>query len=134
MSQTRRSSAPPRPARRVLVVDDNVDAADLLAEALAGARYEVRVAYDGESALATALEMRPDAALLDLGMPDVDGCTVATRLRATKGLERVLLWAITGDGDAEHRRRALAAGFDVVLLKPIDLDSLEAELAQRLAR
>jgi CheY-like chemotaxis protein len=120
--------------RRVLVVDDNVDAADQLAEALSDARYEVRVAYDGPGALEAALEMRPDAALLDLGLPTMDGFAVAARLRATTGFDRLFLVAITGDRQDDGRRRAIESGFDRVMVKPIDLGALENELAKRLAR
>ena len=116
------------------MVDDNADAADQLAEALAGARYEVRVAYDGSAALEAALEMRPDAALLDLGIPMLDGYEVATRLRATSGFEHLFLVAITGDRNDDGCKRALASGFDTLLVKPIDLDALEIELARRLTR
>lgn len=119
---------------RVLVVDDNVDAADQLAEALADAKYEVRVAYDGAAALEAAIEMRPDAALLDLGIPMIDGYELAGRLRKTAGLERMVLLAITGYGHEGERRRALERGFDTLLLKPLDLAVLESELARRLAR
>lgn len=122
------------PRRRVLVVDDNADAADQLAEALAGSRYEVRVAYDGPTALEAALEMRPDAALLDLGIPSLDGYEVATQLRATAGFEHLFLVAITGDRRDDGRKRAMASGFDTLLVKPIDLGALETELARRLAR
>jgi DNA-binding response OmpR family regulator len=119
--------------RRLLVVDDNADAADQLAEALSHARYDVRVAYDGTAALEAALELRPDAALLDLGIAAIDGYEVAARLRATAGFESVFLVAITGDRSEDGRKRAMASGFDTLLVKPIDLGALENELARRLA-
>jgi CheY-like chemotaxis protein len=106
--------------RRVLVVDDNVDAADSLAMALRLSGQEVRVAYDGESALTIAAEIQPEAVLLDIGMPVMDGFRVARRLRETAGTERSLLIAVTGWGQDEDRRLAKEAGFDHHLVKPVD--------------
>jgi PAS domain S-box-containing protein len=106
--------------RRVLVVDDNVDAADSLAMALRLSGQEVRVAYDGESALTIAAEIQPEAVLLDIGMPVMDGFRVARRLRETAGTERSLLIAVTGWGRDEDRRLAKEAGFDHHLVKPVD--------------
>src|SRR5205814_3084476 len=82
--------------RRVLVVDDNADAADSLAEYLATAGHEVRTAYAGQEALEAARAYRPEAVLLDIGLPGMDGYEVARRLRQEPGLERALLVALTG--------------------------------------
>jgi signal transduction histidine kinase/ActR/RegA family two-component response regulator len=126
-------AAPGRPARgprrRVLVVDDNRDAAESLALLLGVAGHEARVSHDGPSALAAAAEFRPDAVLLDIGLPGMDGYEVARRLRAETDTGRALLVALTGYGQEEDQRRALAAGFDHHLIKPADLDALTALLA-----
>jgi CheY-like chemotaxis protein len=105
---------------RLLVVDDNVDAADSLAMALRLSGQEVRVAYDGAAALTIAAEIQPEAVLLDIGMPIMDGYVVAKRLRETAGSERVLLIAVTGWGQDEDRRLSKAAGFNHHLVKPVD--------------
>jgi CheY-like chemotaxis protein len=119
---------------RVLVVDDNHDAADSLAMLLRFWGYDTRVAYDGMQALAVAPAYRPDALCIDLGLPGLDGCEVARRLRPSLPRPPVLV-AVTGYGDADHRRRAVAAGFDHFLLKPVDLDVLRRllEAALRIA-
>ncbi len=117
--------------RRILVVDDNPDAADLLGEALSTVGYEVRVAYDGASALTVASSFHPEMALLDLGLPGMDGFELAQSLLATKGLETLKLIAITGFGLANARRRAIESGFTAHILKPIEFLRLEQEI-QRL--
>jgi CheY-like chemotaxis protein len=108
--------------RRVLVVDDNVDAADTLAEALRHAGHEVREEYDGPSALGAAKQFQPDVILLDLGLPGMDGFEVARRLRTDAGLSKVRLVAITGYGQAEDRKRTAELGIGQHLVKPVDLD------------
>ncbi|HWI35955.1 MAG TPA: PAS domain-containing protein [Burkholderiales bacterium] len=112
-----------RPARRVLVVDDNVDLAVSQAALLQRMGHEVEVAYNGEAALDKAREFHPDLVLLDLGMPGMDGFEVARRLRAEHpgGLKIV---AQTGWGQKTDRRRTREAGFDEHLAKPVDLASL----------
>ncbi|MEZ4236202.1 MAG: ATP-binding protein [Myxococcota bacterium] len=126
-------SAPPTPlptrTLRVLVADDNRDAADLLAMWLTTSGHEVHVAYDGEQALALGQQLRPDVALLDLGMPKLDGRDVARRLRAEQPAGELLLVALTGWGQAEDRQATAAAGFDHHFTKPIDLAVLDALLA-----
>lgn len=119
----------PHPGRRVLVVDDNVDAADSLATLLRLSGHEVRVAHDGAAALAVVRDYRPDIAFLDIGMPGMDGYEVARRLRAQPGLERALLVALTGWGSPEDRRRTTDAGFDHHLVKPVEPAVLESLLA-----
>jgi PAS domain S-box-containing protein len=121
------ASAPPR--RRVLVVDDNRDAADSLAVLLRLTGQEVRVAYDGPSTLAQAGEFRPALAFVDIGMPGMDGYEVARRLRRQPGLEDTVLVALTGWGQEEDRRRSAEAGFDCHLVKPVEPDALGTLLA-----
>ncbi len=108
---------------RVLVADDNRDAADTLARLLAFHGHEVRVAYDGASALELAREYRPRVAILDIGMPLVNGYEAAQRLRAAHGTAITLI-AATGWGQESDRRRAADAGFDHHLTKPVDPDTL----------
>jgi PAS domain S-box-containing protein len=109
----------PRP-ERILVVDDNVDAAETLSRLLRLSAHEVRVAHDGLAAVTAAREMNPDVVLLDIGLPHLDGLEVARRLRARAEGRRPLLVAITGFGQAEDRARTAAAGFDHHLTKPVD--------------
>ena len=105
------------PARRVLIVDDNVDAGQILAEVLAEHGHDVRVAADGVQGLALAAELRPEIAILDIGLPVMDGYELAGRLRALLA-EPVRLIALTGYGQEEDRARGHAAGFDAYLVKP----------------
>jgi len=105
---------------RILVVDDNVDAAESLLRLLRLQAHDVRVAYDGLAAVAVAREMNPDVVLLDIGLPHLDGLEVARNLRARVDGPRPLLVAMTGFGQAEDRARTAAAGFDFHLTKPVD--------------
>ena len=107
-------------ARRILVADDNVDAATSLAALLEERGHEVRVAHDGARALEVAREFQPDAAFLDIGMPKVQGYEVARRLREDPATSRCLLIALTGWGRDDDRQRAREAGFDRHLVKPAD--------------
>jgi PAS domain S-box-containing protein len=111
---------------RILVVDDNVDAADSLSRLLRLHRHEVQVAHDGLAALAAAPGFAPDVVLLDLGMPKLGGLEVAVRLRDDGS--RALLVALTGFGQADDRARTAAAGFDHHLTKPVDPQQLLALL------
>ncbi|WP_437330217.1 ATP-binding protein [Sorangium sp. So ce381] len=116
----------PSPAARklrVLIVEDNVDAASTLADALLALGQEVWIAGDGPRALRAAAEHRPDLVLLDIGLPGMDGYEVARRLREA-GLCSGALVALTGYGQASDRRRAEAAGFDAHFVKPMSLDAL----------
>jgi PAS domain S-box-containing protein len=106
--------------RRVLIVDDNRDGAEALAELLGLWKYDTRVAFDGGSALALAADYRPDAVILDIGMPGMDGYETARRLREDSSLRSARLIALTGYGRSEDRERARSAGFDVHLTKPLD--------------
>ena len=110
--------------RRLLVVDDNEDAATSLAILLRLQGHEVRVAHDGPSALALAASCLPSVILLDIGMPGMDGYEVARRLRALPGLNDVVLAALTGWGQQEDRRRTAEAGFDHHFVKPLDANLL----------
>ena len=111
-----------RPRLRVLVVDDNRDAAELLAELVAERGHVVRTAHDGPDALRVAAELRPQIALLDIGLPVMDGYELAGRLRELLGPVRLI--AVTGYGQASDRERARAAGFDVHLAKPVAVEKL----------
>jgi PAS domain S-box-containing protein len=115
----------PRP-ERILVVDDNVDAAESLSRLLRLQAHEVRVAFDGLAALAAARDMKPDVVLLDIGLPKMDGIEVAKSLRAHGDGPRPLLVAMTGFGQAEDRARTAAAGFDHHLTKPVDPKLLQS--------
>jgi DNA-binding response OmpR family regulator len=114
---------PVRP-RRVLVVDDNIEAADTLAAALHYHGYDVRVCYDGHEGLAAASEYEPDVAIWDITMPRLDGFAAAKLLREQANGRRILLVALTGLPEEESSRRALLSGFDVHLKKPIDFHQL----------
>ena len=110
-------------ARRVMVVDDNLDSADTMAELIRIWGHEVRTANDGPSAIECARGFRPQVVLLDVGLPGMDGYELARRLRA-EGLAGTLLVSVTGYGQEEDRRRAQEAGFDHHLTKPVDPDTL----------
>jgi PAS domain S-box-containing protein len=116
--------------RRVLVVDDNQDAADGMAMLIELMGVAVRVAYDGRNALATAEAFRPDLVLLDLGMPVVDGYDVCRTLRQQPGGEALSIVALTGWGQESDRRRTHEAGFDDHLTKPIEPAQVERLLAE----
>ena len=120
------ADAPAR-ALRVLVADDNRDAADSLQRLLALFGHEVRVAYDGASAVSVGSEFRPRVAILDIGMPGTNGYEVARALRRRHGQE-VTLVALTGWGQDADRRRASDAGFDHHLTKPVDPQTLNSLL------
>lgn len=108
-----------RSSCRVLVVDDNADAAQTLAILLRAAGHTVRLALDGPHALQAAQDFDPEAVFLDIGLPGMDGYAVAKRLRAAGGAMRLLI-ALTGYGQAEDQRRAFEAGFDRHFVKPVD--------------
>jgi PAS domain S-box-containing protein len=118
-----------RNALRVLVVDDNVDAADGLALLLDLQGHQTRVAYDGATALEAAAEFRPDIAILDIGMPMMDGYELARRLRKAPETEKTVLVAMTGWGQEEDVRKATEAGFHHHLVKPSEPAVLEELLA-----
>jgi PAS domain S-box-containing protein len=119
----------PASGRRVLVADDNRDAAESMAMLLRLAGCTVDVAFDGASALELVNRLRPDIVLLDIGMPEMDGYEVARRIRSTPHGKRMVLVALTGWGQEEDRRRASEAGFDEHLTKPVDPALLNTLLA-----
>jgi CheY-like chemotaxis protein/two-component sensor histidine kinase len=121
------ASSPSR-SRRVLIVEDNQDAQDALRCLLEIWGHEVLVASDGAAGIRTALAHRPDIALVDLGLPTVDGYEVARQVRKTLGAAAPLLMALTGYGAPEQRSQALAAGFDLHIVKPVDPERLAALL------
>lgn len=116
------------PGAAILVVDDNRDAANSLAEILRLMDCQVKVAYDGPAALEMFRQQAPQAVLLDLGMPGMNGYEVLAALRALHGGEQVTVAALTGFGTDEDKSRALAAGFDEHLTKPLDFTALQAFL------
>jgi PAS domain S-box-containing protein len=126
------SEAGTRPAsgrsRRVLVVEDSVDARQSLRLLLELAGHEVEAAADGPSGLARLSTFRPDVALIDLGLPGMDGYAVARAARERPETRAIRLVAVTGYGQAEDRRRALAAGFDLHVTKPVDASMLDEVL------
>jgi CheY-like chemotaxis protein len=117
-----------RTALRILVADDSQDGADSLAFLLKAAGHEVFTAYDGRTAIQVAEQQRPDAVLLDIGMPEVSGYDVARAIRREAWGRPMRLIALTGWGQAEHRRRSIEVGFDDHLVKPVELDLLESVL------
>ena len=112
-------------AVRILIVDDNADAADTLGMLLSMSNHETRVAHSGAEALKIAAEFLPDIAFLDIGMPVMNGYELARCLRSQPGMERVTLVALTGWGGDEDRRRTAEAGFDEHFTKPADLVAVE---------
>ena len=127
----RQVEAPPAGrALRVLVVDDNRDAADSLALLLEIAGHEARAAYTGREALSLARELRPDVILLDLGMPGMDGYEVASRLRRDPATRGVTLIALTGWGQEADRKRSAEAGFDRHLTKPVAFEVVQRLFAE----
>jgi PAS domain S-box-containing protein len=123
------SSALPLSSRRMLVVDDNHDAADSLALLLKGLGNEVITTYDGPSSLQILENFQPTVVFLDIGMPEMDGFEVARRIRRQPKGQDIILIALTGWGQEEDRRQSREAGIDHHLVKPVDLETLKALLA-----
>jgi len=115
-------------ARRVLVVDDNRDAADSLGILLKLLGADVHVVYSGMDALDALTTYRPAVVLLDIGMPGMDGHEVARRIRETQDSQDVILIALTGWGQEEDRQRSRSAGFDYHLIKPADINAVQTLL------
>ncbi len=128
------SFTPHAAAWRVLVVDDNEDAAAMLALLMQMSGHTTRIAHDGPQALTAAEDFRPDAVLLDIGLPGIDGHEVARRLRRRPWGRELLLLAVTGWGQLPDRQASTDAGFDAHLVKPVDPDVLLQTLGQRLGR
>jgi signal transduction histidine kinase/ActR/RegA family two-component response regulator len=134
-------TAPPRvsadvagPRPRVLVVDDNRDAAESLATLFELEHYDVDMAYDGYAAVAAVGRQAPDLVIMDLGMPGMDGYEAARLIRQHPGADRIVMVALTGWGQSEARRRTMAAGFDCHLTKPVDFDDLLRLAGERMAK
>jgi signal transduction histidine kinase/ActR/RegA family two-component response regulator len=119
---------PETPVRRIVLIEDSPDNRETLQDLLENLGHEVHVAVDGMEGVERTLAVRPEVALVDIGLPLIDGFEVARRVRAAIGSETFLL-ALTGYGQPEDRARAAAAGFDAHLTKPVDLDALERMLA-----
>jgi signal transduction histidine kinase len=120
------AAPPPRAARRrVLVVEDNADAREMLRSALELSGHEVHEAHDGPGGLEAILRLRPDVALIDIGLPGFDGYEITRKVRVASGAAAYLV-ALTGFGQPDDRRQALEAGFDAHLVKPVDPDALLA--------
>ena len=122
--------ASPERGRRVMVVEDNHDAADTLAAAVRSWGHRVEIAYDGMSALRMAREFRPDAALLDIGLPSLNGYEVARQLRKIVGGEDIQLIAVSGYAQEEDQQRSVEVGIQHHFAKPVDLDVLRELLAR----
>jgi len=118
---------------RVLVVDDNADAAQVLTLLVGLWGYEARAAMDGFEALSEANAFHPDVVLCDLAMPGLDGCTIAHSLRRLPAHAGALLVAVTAHGDDENRRKAARSGFQAHFVKPVDADDLHRLLETRAA-
>jgi PAS domain S-box-containing protein len=123
--------APPGRVLRVLVVDDNQDAANALRLLLEADGHEVRLASDGVSGLALAREYRPDYLLLDIGLPRMSGYDIAASLRADPAMKATTIVAITGYGQVHDRNRTAAVGFDHHLTKPVEYSALQQLLQQK---
>ncbi len=125
-----RVSVPPAPPRRVLVIEDNPDARNALRALLEVWGHQVEVAEDGPRGFEMALASRPDVVVVDIALPGLDGYHVAHGLRTALGADTGLLVALTGRGQPDDRRRALEAGFDLHLVKPVDPQVLSEALAR----
>lgn len=115
-------------SRRVLIVDDNEDALELLVMGMELLGHEVFSAPDGSAALTAVEAHRPDIAFMDVGLPDMDGYELARRIRRLEHQPRIRLVAVTGYGQASDRERAFQAGFDAHLVKPVSLKNIEDAL------
>jgi DNA-binding response OmpR family regulator len=128
---------PPRPSGmrpkartcRIVVVDDNLDLQELLAMAFESWGHSVQCASHGVTGLELILQLRPDIAVLDIGLPGIDGYHIARLIRTHTDKSAMLLIALTGDGTREHQQAAITAGFDYVLVKPFDPNTLRILLA-----
>jgi two-component system CheB/CheR fusion protein len=119
---------PPPRARRILIIEDDIDAAQLLAEALRMEGHEVRLARNGTTGLAMAREVKPDVVLCDIGLPGLDGYEVARVLRADESFRSTRLVALTGYAQPEDKERAKEAGFDAHLAKPSPIGDVTSAL------
>jgi CheY-like chemotaxis protein len=122
------------PPRRILLVDDNVDAAETLGMLLTALGATIAVAHSGRAALATLDSFVPDTVLLDIGMPEMDGYEVARIIRSRPQHAEVLLIALTGWGQQDDQRRSRTAGFDHHLVKPPNIEKLRELLGGKASR
>ena len=120
----------PMKSRRILVVDDNADAAQTLGMVLEMSGHQVHLAYDGEQAVIKARELAPEIALVDIGLPKLNGYGVAQAIRAEPWGAKMLLIALSGWGQEEDKRRALAAGFNFHRTKPVDPEQVDELIAR----
>jgi CheY-like chemotaxis protein len=125
VSETTAHAAQGRESRRILIADDNQDAAEALGMLLKIAGHEAHLAHDGTTALDLAERLKPDVVVLDIGMPALNGYQVAERIRAAAWGRRMVLIAVTGWGQESDKRKAQTAGFDHHLTKPMDPAELE---------
>jgi CheY-like chemotaxis protein len=125
-------AVPARTGRRILIVDDNVDAAHLMADVLEAVGHDTRLAYDGPAALHIAADFQPHAALLDLGLPIMDGYEIAEQLLARSSIVTPILIAVTGYGQISDQERTRAAGFRAHVVKPVDVPRLMSLIDQLL--
>jgi len=114
---------------RLVVADDNVDTAHSLSLLLEALGHEAKIAHNGVQALGLAHEFQPDAMIIDIGMPGLDGHDLARRIRAEPWGKELLLIAASGWGQDEDKERSREAGFNLHLVKPVELETLEALLA-----
>ena len=110
---------------RILVVDDNHDAADALAKLIQSFGYEARAVYGGKQAVEETVSFQPDMALLDIGMPDLDGYATVQELRQRRGQVHLIVVAVTGHNSDEDKRHAYESGFDLHVAKPMDVKTLK---------
>ena len=115
--------------RRILIIEDNIDSAKTTQKLLELQGHKVQVAFGGQSGIKIAQTFRPDVIILDIGLPSMDGYEVAKRLRRLPETEGALLIALSGYGQAEDRKKSKEAGFDHHLVKPADMDQLQAFIA-----
>lgn len=111
--------------KKILIVDDDRDSAEMIAEFLGLQGYQASFAVDGEGAVESARQLSPDVALLDITLPDMSGYELAQRLRLEPALKQLVLIALTGWSGAEHEAKAREAGFDHHMVKPVDFSKLQ---------
>jgi two-component system, OmpR family, response regulator len=121
----------PAQTRRVLLVDDSIDAAEAMSMLLETLGHQVRTMYDGPSALAMCDEFAPEVVILDIGLPGMNGFEVAKAMRLRPATQTALLIALTGYGDESDRKKARDAGFDHHLVKPVSFTAIEAVIADK---
>ena len=130
MNITAEASGGAAQGRRILLVDDSVDAALALSMLLEALGHEVRTEHDGPRALASIDDFKPEVVVLDIGLPGMNGFDVAREMRKREATRDALLLALTGWGSDADRQEALDAGFDHHLTKPVTIEALEAALTQ----